>query len=224
MVASTACCMSDATNLTVNTSYNILGLSGSLRARSSNTEALRAAAILAPASVEVMLFGGLATLPHFNPDLDGEGAIPPAPIKEFRAQVATADAILICSPEYAHGVPGALKNALDWLVSGPEILYKPIGLLNVSPRSTHAQASLAETLRTMSTVLVPEASLALPLDGRRLDAVAIAAMPELAEPLRSALHALLGAADDYRRRQAELLGLPRRESSGITNVPTTNDV
>lgn len=167
---------------------------------------LRAAASLVPATATVSLFTGLGELPHFNPDLDADAAVLPESVQAFRAQVDAADAILICSPEYAHGVPGALKNALDWLVSGPEIVYKPIGLLNASPRSTHAQASLAETLRTMSTELVPGASIALALDGRRLDAVDIVASPDLAEPLRSALHALLGATENYRRRRAELRG------------------
>ena len=105
----------------------LLGLSGSLRARSSNTEALRAAAMLAPEWATVTLFSGLAGLPHFNPDLDVEGAVLPVPVREFRAQVDAADALLICSPEYAHGVPGSLKNALDWLVSGAEIPWDATG-------------------------------------------------------------------------------------------------
>lgn len=184
------------------TSYEVLAISGSLRARSSNTEALRAVALLAPPHVRVTMYSELGALPQFNPDLDGEGAVPPAPVAELRAHVAGADAMLICSPEYAHGVPGSLKNALDWLVSGSEIVHKPIGLINVSPRSTHAQASLAETLRTMSTVLVPEASVVLPLSGRDLDANAIAATPELAETIRNALSALVRAADVYREGRA----------------------
>lgn len=200
------------------TARNILAISGSLRARSANTEVLRAVASLAPATVTVTLFAGLADLPAFNPDLDDEGAVPPPAVRDFRAQVAMADGLLICSPEYAHGVPGALKNALDWLVSGAEILFKPIGLLSASSRSTHAQASLAETLRTMSTVIVPDASLTLPLDGLRLDAAAIAATPELAEPLRAALRALDDAASTYRGRQAELLGTPKAEAVNDVSV------
>jgi len=180
--------------------FKILAISGSLRAHSSNTEVLRAAAILAPPSVRVSLYSGLASLPHFNPDLDGDGAVPPDAVQDLRSQVAEADGLLICSPEYAHGVPGALKNALDWLVSGAEILAKPIGLLNASPRSTIAQASLAETLRTMSTVLVAGASLELPLGGRRGDAASIAADPDLARVLGAALEAIASAAADYRRR------------------------
>jgi NAD(P)H-dependent FMN reductase len=187
-------------------SFSILAISGSLRARSSNTEILHAAAMLAPASVTVTLFAGLGGLPHFNPDLDTEGATLPAPVQAFRAQVAAADGLLICSPEYAHGVPGSLKNALDWLVSGPEIPFKPIGLINASSRSTHAQAALAETLRTMSTRLVSGASPTLPIDGRRMDAAALVADAELADSLRSALHALLEACAAYRVQRAELPG------------------
>jgi NAD(P)H-dependent FMN reductase len=179
----------------VTRSYTILAISGSLRARSSNTEVLRAVAALAPETVHVTLYDGLAGLPHFNPDLDQADAVAPATVAQLRSLVAAADAVLISSPEYAHGVPGSLKNGLDWLVSGSEIPYKPVGLLNVSARSLHAHAQLAETLRTMSTNVVPEASITVPLDGRRLDAEAIAATQELADPLRAALNALIGAVD-----------------------------
>ena len=172
---------------------HVLAISGSLRARSSNTELLTAAAMLAAPSVRVTSYDGLGGLPHFNPDLDDEGAVPPPAVRDLRAQVAGADAIVISSPEYAHGVPGALKNALDWLVSGSEIPGKPIGLLNASARSTHAHAALAETLRTMSTVLVPGACLTIPLDGRRPSAAEIVADPELAALVRAALAALTAA-------------------------------
>ncbi|HEV8195963.1 MAG TPA: NADPH-dependent FMN reductase, partial [Gemmatimonadales bacterium] len=181
---------------------NLLSISGSLRARSINTEVLRAAALVAPPEVRVTLFDGLGALPHFNPDLDGADAVPPAAIQALRSQIAAADGMLICTPEYAHGLPGTLKNALDWLVSGPEIIHKPIVLLNASPRSTHAQASLAETLRTMSAQLVAGAAIDLPIDGRRLDAREIAADPALAAPLRSGLEALVGAVAGYRPLRA----------------------
>ena len=183
--------------------FNILAISGSLRARSANTEALRAAALLAPDSVAVTFFDGLGGLPHFNPDLDGEGAVAPESVREFRARIGEADALLICSPEYAHGVPGTLKNALDWLVSSSEMLFKPIGLLNVSPRSKHALASLAETLRTMSTVPVEGASVELALSGTGLDAAGIAANPEMSRVLRSAIDALIVAAVEYRKQRLE---------------------
>lgn len=181
------------------TPLEFLGISGSLRQRSSNTELLRAVSLLAPANVRVTLFSGLDTLPHFNPDLDGEGSVP-ATVGDFRQRVRSSDALLICSPEYAHGVPGALKNALDWLVSFPDVVYKPVGLLNASPRATHAQAALAETLRTMSLTVVPEASIAAPVMGRGLNAEAMARDPELATALIGVIDALRRAAIAYRAR------------------------
>jgi chromate reductase, NAD(P)H dehydrogenase (quinone) len=186
-------------------SYTVLAISGSLRARSSNTEVLRAAAAVAPRGVSVSFFHGLAGLPHFNPDLEDDGARLPIAVRQFRDRVGDADALLICSPEYAHGVPGSLKNALDWLVSGPEIPYKPVMLLNASTRSTHAQAALAETLRTMSTVVVNDAAIEVPLDGRRLDADSIVGVPELASRLASAWIALVAAIDVSRDRRAGLV-------------------
>ncbi|HEU4995261.1 MAG TPA: NADPH-dependent FMN reductase [Gemmatimonadaceae bacterium] len=186
----------------------LLAISGSLRARSSNAELLRALRLLAAPRFEVRLYEGLGELPHFNPDLDGDGAVLPQPVAAFRQSVDGAAALVISSPEYAHGVPGALKNALDWLVSGPEIIYKPISLLNASPRSTHAQAALAETLRTMSTVLVDEACIALPISGRALDADAIVKDDALRTQLEAALSALAAATPAYFERRVELFGEP----------------
>ncbi|HEV7590133.1 MAG TPA: NADPH-dependent FMN reductase [Longimicrobium sp.] len=166
----------------------ILAISGSLRAASSNRAVVEAARLLAPAGVEVTIYGGLGELPHFNPDVE-MGILPPA-VVELRAAVGSADALLVSSPEYAHGVPGSLKNALDWLVGGPEFVGKPVALVNASPRSVHAQAQLAETVATMSGVLVHAACVALPLLGRSLDAAGIAADAELSVTLAGALAAL----------------------------------
>jgi len=168
----------------------ILAISGSLRAASTNTALLRAAALLAPAEAEIDLYTGLGGLPHFNPDL--EEAEPPA-VTELRVRVREAGGLLFAVPEYAHGVPGALKNLLDWLVGGEEFIYKPVALLNASPRATHAQASLRETIRTMSGNIVEEASIAVPLLGKTLDPAAMAADPEIADLLRGALAAFVRA-------------------------------
>ena len=113
----------------------------------------------------------------------------PAPhaVRELREQLARADAVIISSPEYAHGVPGSLKNALDWLVSGVEIYGKPVALLNPSPRSLFAHPQLAETLRTMGATIVAGASVSMPIAGRGLDAAGIAADEEFAETLRGVL-------------------------------------
>jgi chromate reductase len=164
---------------------SLLAISGSLRAASSNRAALDAARLLAPEGVTVTLYDGLAALPHFNPDEDGEPAH--AAVAALRRQVGDADGVMISSPEYARGVPGSLKNALDWLVSGPEMPGKPVMLINTSPRATHAQAALAVTLETMSAQFVREACVTLPLLGRPIDGWALADDPSLAEPLARAV-------------------------------------
>jgi chromate reductase, NAD(P)H dehydrogenase (quinone) len=147
----------------------VLAIPGSLRAASSNTALLEAAATLAPAGMEIAVFRGLGDLPLFNPDLDGEGHTPPPQVAALRAQVAAAGGVIISSPEYAHGVPGAMKNALDWLVSYPEFAGKPVVLWNASAAGGQwAQASLLETLRTMSARVLVEASLLDPFLMRKL--------------------------------------------------------
>jgi chromate reductase, NAD(P)H dehydrogenase (quinone) len=126
----------------------IIAICGSLRAQSSNLALLRAATTVA---AEVQLYEGLANLPHFNPDDDVEGASPPPAVAELRTMLEDADGILISSPEYAHGVPGSLKNALDWLVSDGALVDKPVALINASPvGGEFARDSLIETLRTMN--------------------------------------------------------------------------
>ncbi|GAC1391740.1 MAG: hypothetical protein NVS4B11_21460 [Ktedonobacteraceae bacterium] len=88
----------------------ILAISGSLRADSTNTTLVRATAALAPKNMEILMYDGLADLPHFTPDLDGDD--PPAPVSSLRKLLQATDGVLICTPEYAFGVPGTLKNAL----------------------------------------------------------------------------------------------------------------
>ena len=170
----------------------LLAISGSLRRVSSNTSLVRAAALVAPAGVEILVYEELGGLPPFNPDDDDSGATPAA-VLAFRALLAAADGVVISSPEYAHGVAGVLKNALDWVVGSGEFSSKPVALFNASPRASLAQASLEEIVRTMDARLVPEASLALPLLGRKLDAAAIAADADMATALRATLKAFARA-------------------------------
>ncbi|HUQ38403.1 MAG TPA: NADPH-dependent FMN reductase [Aestuariivirga sp.] len=163
----------------------ILAISGSLRALSFNTAALQASAVLAPAGLEIVLYVGMGDLPHFNPDLDTDE--PPESVKAFRREVGTSDGLLLAAPEYAHGIAGAFKNALDWLVSCVEFPDKPVALINASERATHAQGHLREILATMSARLIDRASITLPLMGRNLDAAGILADPELSGQLQAAL-------------------------------------
>src|ERR1700719_4260336 len=163
----------------------IIAISGSLRATSLNTAVLHAAAALVPAGVKIELFEGIGKLPFFNSDLEGDHL--PLEVASFRTVIGAADGLLISSPEYARGVAGVMKNALDWLVGSHEFPNKPVALINTSPRATHALASLTVTLETMSARLVQDASITLPLMGTVNDAASIAANAEFTAPLRSAL-------------------------------------
>lgn len=171
----------------------LLAISGSLRAASTNAAALEALARVAPEGVEVVVYRDLAALPAFNPDDDEDGRAPPASVAALRALVRDCHGLVIAAPEYAHGVPGALKNALDWLVASDAVPGKPIALVNCAPRAFHAQSALRETLATMAARLVPEAFVTLPLTGRIVGAGEIAADPSLARRLREGLEALVAA-------------------------------
>lgn len=171
---------------------DILAISGSLRAASSNTTVLQAMAILAPRhDMRITFYDGLGSLPHFNPDLDWDE--PPPPVGELRQFIGRSAGLLISSPEYAHGVPGSLKNALDWLVASVEFPDKPVALIGASAESVYVTASLQEILKTMSARLVDEASITVPIRGRSIDAAEIAEDPELAPQLDAALAAFRDA-------------------------------
>ena len=170
----------------------IVAISGSLREGSSNSALLRAAASVAPAGTDVVFYTALGELPHFNPDLDEEGSPPPAEVQRLRELLIGADAILISSPEYAHGVPGAFKNMLDWLVSTGELVGKPVALLNASPAGGEfAQSSIVETLRTMNWRVIKEASRLEPFLKRKIAGDVVD--EETLEVLRDAIKALLSA-------------------------------
>jgi NAD(P)H-dependent FMN reductase len=156
----------------------LVAFCGSLRAASINAALLRAFARVAPAGVEVAIFPSLGILPLFNPDLEPD---PPPAVRALQAAVAGADGLVIASPEYAHGVSGTIKNALDWLVAFEPFIHKPVAVLNASPRAHHADDALRETLRTMSAGLVGGASFALPLLGAGLGEDAMAAAPAVAD-------------------------------------------
>jgi chromate reductase, NAD(P)H dehydrogenase (quinone) len=178
----------------------ILAISGSLRATSLNTAVLHAASRLAPADIKIEVFEGIGNLPFFNSDLEGDRL--PQEIAEFRAVIGAADGLLISSPEYARGVAGVMKNALDWLVGSFEFPNKPVALINTSPRATHALASLTITLETMSARLVKDASITLPLLGTVNDAASITANAEFAAPLRGALERYVRAIRTFARDEA----------------------
>jgi NAD(P)H-dependent FMN reductase len=136
----------------------ILLVSGSTRSGSTNTALLRAALAARPPGVEARLFDGMTDLPHFNPDDDVDPL--PAAVVHLRREIAAADAVLFCTPEYAGALPGTFKNLLDWTVGGPEMYEKPVAWVNAagSPtRGAKAHESLETVLRTIYAEIVPEA-------------------------------------------------------------------
>ena len=171
----------------------LLAISGSLRLASTNTAALEALAKLAPEGVKILVYRDLATLPPFNPDDDAEDTPKPEPVATLRALVDASDALVIAAPEYAHGLPGALKNALDWLVASETFAGKPTALINTSPRAFHAQASLREILSTMAARLTPEAFASISLTGKAVTADEILADAVCARRLAESLAALVAA-------------------------------
>jgi len=139
--------------------------------------------------MEFVFCDELASLPHFNPDLDVDDDSPPEIVRAFRRLLIEADAIIISSPEYAHGVPGALKNAIDWLVSVGALVGKPVLLLNAAAAGgEHAQASLMHTLRVMNWNVLSEASLTSPFLRKRGEVD-----EEAAQKIRASLESLAAA-------------------------------
>jgi NAD(P)H-dependent FMN reductase len=163
-----------------------LAICGSLRAASTNRALLEAFVRHAPEGLAVDLCETVRHLPLFDPDREGSGR-PPA-VVELARRVGAADALLIASPEYAHGIPGPLKNALDWLVSGSEIPNKPVMLVHASVRGLSVREHLSEVLRTMSTKLYPGPAFEIHLVGKLPDdAREILDRPETRERIAGAL-------------------------------------
>ena len=169
----------------------LLALSGSLRAASTNTALLCALAEAAKPPQKVMLFQGLAELPLFSPDHEADT---PAPVLAFAAAVGCADGLIIACPEYIHALPGAFKNALDWLVSRPELIGKPIALLHASHRGEDVLADLRRVLATVSDRFAPDIFARFPLSKLTPPEVA----DHMAQPTnRATLQAFLARFADF---------------------------
>jgi NAD(P)H-dependent FMN reductase len=173
----------------------ILALSGSQRAKSWSTALLLATKALAPQGVNVQIYEGHKVWPLFNPDLESD---PPKAVQELRGLVTIADAILIASPEYAHGVTGTIKNTLDWLVSHPGFAHKPVAVFNSSCQSHHADEALKETLRTMAADLIPSACIRIPVIGSGIDQGLIEKTSAFRVAITTALHSVV---DHAQRRK-----------------------
>lgn len=138
----------------------ILGISGSLRPESANTIILKTFGSILPPETSFDIFYGLDKIPHFSPGLDDMEAV-----THFKQAIQNADAVVICTPEYAFGVPGTLKNALDWTVSTGEFNGKPIAAIAASPLNSggsYALSSLLLTLTALGTKFNENSSLSVP--------------------------------------------------------------
>jgi chromate reductase, NAD(P)H dehydrogenase (quinone) len=135
----------------------IIALLGSTRKNSTNLNLIKAIVDLSKEKFDFTIFEGLTEIPHFNPDLDS--AYPPKQVVDFRKQLKEANGILICTPEYAMGVPGTLKNAIDWTVSSMEFSHKPTALITASSQGEKAHTSLLETLEVIEADITDETQL-----------------------------------------------------------------
>jgi len=177
----------------------ILAISGSLQQSSSNTALLRAAAAGAPDGVNVEIYDGIRTLPHFDPDLDGPE--PPTEIADLRARIVAADAVLFSTPEYAHALPGALKDTLDWLVGSGELVDKPVAVMSASPGldgGVIAGDALVVLLGVLSADVVGQLAVGATRSkrvehGDFTDEETLAAVAELARTLADAARELISA-------------------------------
>jgi chromate reductase, NAD(P)H dehydrogenase (quinone) len=129
----------------------ILGVSGSLQAKSGNQRLLEVARANAPADVKVELFSGLAELPHFNPDLESQGGLLPT-VETWRHAIARSDALLIASPEYGHSLPGSLKNAIDWVIGTGELERKIVAITCAVPAKERGRLGLRALATTLGAV------------------------------------------------------------------------
>lgn len=148
----------------------ILTISGSLRSQSTNSSLIRAISKTAPSTMEFIAYEELGELPHFSPEIDGENS--PEVVLRYREALKNADGVLICTPEYAHGMPGSLKNSLDWVVGSGEYVDKPVMALSASPSymgGEKAHASLITTLKAMNVGIVEKASFSVALARRKMN-------------------------------------------------------
>jgi len=179
----------------------VLGIAGSLRVASYNRMLLRAAVELAPEGMEIELFD-IGGIPLFNEDVEAAGT--PSAVEAFREAIRRADALLVATPEYNHGVPGVLKNAVDWASRPPRksaLAGKPAAVFGASPGATgtaRAQTQLRASFVFTDTPVLPQPEVLVfrahekfDADGRLSD-----------EPTRVFVGRLLVALADWTRRLA----------------------
>ena len=166
----------------------ILAIPGSLRHNSSSNLILNELSLFVPSSVTIEVYQGVGSLPHFN---DAEQV--PASVADFRNRVREADAVLICTPEYAFGIPGSLKNALDWTVSSGEFYNKAVGLITASSQGEKGHAAMMLVLTAIGAGIIEDASMVISFVRSKLDSAGKIKDEELANTLRRAVGNLIRA-------------------------------
>ena len=173
----------------------LLLISGSLRDGSTNTATLRTVQAIAPEGVDTTRYDGMGSLPHFNPDDDREGGPVDPAVADLRAALAAADAVLICTPEYAGALPGAMKNLLEWTVGDAGTYRKPVAWLNVAgpaapTGAADAHASLAKVLGYVGADVVDAACPRIPVTRDAIGPDGVIADPGIRERLAEAVAVL----------------------------------
>ncbi len=174
----------------------IVAISGSLRHNSSATFIINHVIKLFPGYIDFILCEGLGKLPHFddNENVDDE-------VKAFRQLLTQADGVFICQPEYAFGVAGSLKNALDWTVSSGELVNKPLALVTAATGGDKAHAAMLLTLKALNAKIGEGASLLIPFVRTKLNEKGEVINTEIIQSLELVVTALLKS---VREKRAEL--------------------
>ncbi|MGN6397032.1 MAG: NADPH-dependent FMN reductase [Mucilaginibacter sp.] len=169
----------------------IFAIPGSLRSGSSNHNILNFLRKLSPASVNFAICDELATIPPFDPGNDND--TPPESVTEFRDLIAEANGIIICTPEYAFGIPGQLKNALDWTVSSGSFSGKPTALITASTSGENAHTALLKVLGAIDANLSDDTTLLISYIRSKLDAAGNITDADTEEKIKTVFNNLLNS-------------------------------
>ncbi len=162
---------------------NIFAISGSLREGSSNHNILQFLGEMMPVGTNYTIYNGLRDIPAFDPGIDNES--PAVPVSDLRKKLSQADGIIICTPEYAFGVPGALKNALDWTVSSGSFSGKPTSLITASTGGENAHEAMIKILGAIDAKLTPETTLLIQFVRSKMDADGNISDPDTSQKLQN---------------------------------------
>ncbi|MEP7253970.1 MAG: NAD(P)H-dependent oxidoreductase [Ginsengibacter sp.] len=170
---------------------SIVAVSGSLRENSSATNVLMEVAKLFPGFAEVIVYNGVGKLPHFN-----DSDVVPFEVEEWRQLIKKADGVIICQPEYAFGVAGSLKNALDWLVGSGSLDNKPLALITAATGGDKAHNAMLLTLTALNANVAEAANMVIPFVRAKLNNKGELADTEVIQSLKIVTQALLKTIDE----------------------------